>query len=287
MFDGTGRGSAAARARRVIGECGVIAVCGAALSLFALPQCAGAALITSADIFPTTGHEVGSGNGTLDFILMTESNGGAGNHAGSFNGDDANTALPTGAGRPTANATFITSMGELRSFYRLNFPDGSGGSTVHNMGMFIDINQVGPTSFLNLDDLRITVGYANFSPVNDTRNDPAGNDISSNVQNSTGTTWTGGTIASQLDASPKVLPLNNQGAGFADHLILTNIDPFANAYTDTTRVLFHWESSHHDDGGETIFLSGTFAPQDVASPEPGAIGVLAMSALLLARRRSV
>jgi hypothetical protein len=282
MFDESGRRSAAARARRRV----VAAACAAGLSLFALPQRAGAALITSADIFPTTGHEIGSGNGTLDFILMTESNGGAGNNAGSFNGDNANTALPTGVGRPTANATFITSMGELRTFYRTNFPDGAGGSTVHNMGMFIDINQVGQVSYLNLDDLRITVGYANFPVLADLRNDPAGNDITSSVQNSTGMTWTGGTVVSQLDASPKVLPLNNQGAGFADQLILTNIDPFSNAYTDTTRVLFHWESSHHDDGGETIFLSGTFAPQDVTFPEPGGVAALSVVAMLLARRRS-
>jgi hypothetical protein len=281
MFDGSGRRSAAARARRFIAS----AVCAAGLSLVALPRCATAAFITSADIIPTTGREVGSGNGTLDFILMTESNGGAGNHAGSFNGDDANTALPTGVGRPTANATFITSMGELRTFYRLNFPDGAGGSTVHNLGMFIDINQVGQVSYLNLDDLRIVVDYSNFSPAPDTRNDPAGNDITSSVQNSTGTTWTGGTIISQLDASPKVLPLNNQGAGFADQLILTNIDPFSNAYTDTTRVLFHWESSHHDDGGETIFLSGAFAPQDVSFPEPASLGLLALAAAMLLKRR--
>src|SRR5438874_12679704 len=89
----------------------------------ALPaMSARAAVITSSDIYATTGHETGSGNGTLDLILMTESAGGSQNTGGAFNGDDANTAMPTGNSRPTANSTYITSVGELRSFYRLNFP---------------------------------------------------------------------------------------------------------------------------------------------------------------------
>jgi hypothetical protein len=32
--------------------------------------------------------------------------------------------------------------------------------------------------------------------------------------------------------------------------------------------LFHWASSDHDDGGETVFLSGEFGPLDFVGPVP-------------------
>jgi hypothetical protein len=266
---------------------GAVSLCALATAFAALITAAPAraAFITNSDIFPTTGREVGSGNGTLDLILFTESAGGTHNTAGSFNGDDANTGMPTGANRPTAAESYITSIGEIRSFYRLNFPDGFGGSTVSNMGLFVDINQIGQVSHLNLDDLRVVIDYnANFTPASDGRNNPAASDISSASQNATKHSWTGGTVARSLDSSPKVLPLNNQGAGFADQLILTNVNPFDPAYSDNSRLLIHWESSNHDDGGETIFLSGAFAPQDIVTPEPASLASLAIGLLALKRR---
>jgi len=76
-----------------------------------------AGLITSNHIVPVPVGMVGSGNGTLDFIMLTESAGGSTNTSGPFNGDNANTQLPTGSGNTTANESFITSIGEIRAFY--------------------------------------------------------------------------------------------------------------------------------------------------------------------------
>src|SRR5262245_57448835 len=91
------------------------------------------AVITSSQIIAMPSNAVGSGNGTLDLILLTESSGGSSTIAGLFNGDDANTGMPTGNGNTTADESYITSMGELRAYYRLNFPDGNGGSTVNQI----------------------------------------------------------------------------------------------------------------------------------------------------------
>src|SRR2546429_617288 len=88
----------------------------AAVGVVGLGLTARAAVITSADIIPVPVGTVGSGNGTLDFILLTESSGGSTNVSGSFNGDNANTQMPTGNGNTTANESFITSIGEIRSF---------------------------------------------------------------------------------------------------------------------------------------------------------------------------
>ena len=245
---------------------------------------ASAALITDPDIVPIPDHATGSGNGTLDLILFTESSGGAGNSAGSFNGDNANTQMPTGSGQTTANESYITSMGEIRDFYRLNFPDGMGGSTVNQIVLFVDINETGGAQDITVDILDIVSDYtASFG---DARDNPAGNDIASNVQNGTNAGFSGGTLQANLDGS-KVLPYQNNGAGHADIAIFTGINPFSGSFSDSTRVLFHWASSIHDNGGETIFLSGEFAPQDLRVPEPAsaALAFVAVGLGLAARRR--
>src|SRR3954468_2978548 len=121
---------------RAVTLAGVIGVVGLAMT-------ARAAVITSGNIIPVPIGTVGSGNGTLDFILLTESSGGSQNSAGLFNGDNANTQMPTGSGNPTANESFITSIGELRSFFVLNFPNGSGGSTVNQLVVMVDVNETG------------------------------------------------------------------------------------------------------------------------------------------------
>src|SRR5262245_7152756 len=68
-------------------------------------------ILTDSSVIQIPENAVGSGNGTLDFILFTESSGGTGNSSGSFNGDNANTHLPTGSGHTTANESFVTSIG--------------------------------------------------------------------------------------------------------------------------------------------------------------------------------
>src|SRR4051812_26075403 len=117
-------------------------IVGIGVSNFA-PRPASAGIITSTNVVPVPVGTVGSGNGTLDFLLLTESSGGSTNSSGSFNGDNSNTDLPTGNGHTTASGSFITSFGEIRSFYRLNFPDGSGGSTVDQILVMVDVNETG------------------------------------------------------------------------------------------------------------------------------------------------
>jgi hypothetical protein len=114
-----------------------------------------AGVITSADIFAVPSATIGSGNGTLDFILLTESSGGSTNSQGSFNADNANTDMPTGSGKTTADESFITSFGELRDFFELNFPNGSGGSTVSEIVVMVDVNETGGPQSINLGTLDI------------------------------------------------------------------------------------------------------------------------------------
>src|SRR5262245_4801441 len=121
-----------------------------------------AGLITSNQIVPVPVGMVGSGNGTLDFILLTESSGGSQNNQGSFNGDNANTQMPTGSGNTTANESFITSIGELRAFFILNFPNGSGGSTVNQLVVMVDVNETGGPQSINLDGFDIVRNFTAF-----------------------------------------------------------------------------------------------------------------------------
>jgi len=241
-----------------------------------------AGLITDNHIVPIPHHIVGSGNGTLDFILLTESAGGSQNNAGGFNGDNANTHMPTGSMNVTANESFVTSIGELRAFYILNFPNGSGGSTVNQLVVMVDVNETGQPQQINLDEFTILRNFDPFSG-SDPRNAPFTNDITSAQQNATNDSFTGGTVLAQLDATPKVLAQNNTGAGFADHAIFTGINPFDPAFSDSDRIMLHWESSVHDNGGETVFISGTYGPQDFV-PEPASLAMLGLAGIFAARR---
>ncbi|MBC8106819.1 MAG: PEP-CTERM sorting domain-containing protein [Anaerolineae bacterium] len=225
---------------------------------------------------------VGSGNGTLDFLFFTESNGGAGNSSGPFNGDNANTQMPTGNGNTTSNESFITSIGELRAFYILNFPNGSGGSTVNQLVVMVDVNETGGPQTINLDTFDIIRNFTAFAG-SDPRNAPFSNDITSSQQNATNATFSGGTVLANLDSSQKVLAQVSVGAGHADQAIFTGINPFDAAYADSDRVLLHWVSSDHDNGGETVFVSGSIASQDFV-PEPASLGLLAAGGLLVSRR---
>ncbi len=229
-------------------------------------------LITSQDIVPLTNNLLGSGNGTLDLILLTESAGGAHNSAGAFNGDNANTDMPTGANGAIANGSYITSIGEIRAFYELNFPN----IPISEIVLFVDVNQITNGLTLSLDDLVIVTDYD--QTFGDSRDNPALNDITSAKQNATKAGFSGGVVRAELD-SPKPLPLVEQGAGWGDYAILTGVDPYDAAFADDTRIIFHWESSGHDDGGETIFLSGRYQ-----LPEPGSLGLLLMGITLVGRR---
>ena len=257
-----------------------------ALTLIGLGQLVGASTaqafstIDSTDIvdLPTI-LPVGSGNGLLNIIMFLEaSGGGVSENADSTNPpgvdlDDANTDLPTGGRVSTVNESWVTTMGELQDFYKYTFPNGSGGSLVNQIVIFVDVNETGPDNLFLLDTLDIITGYTNGAlpdPSGDV--DPsAQNAISPTTVNAAGVGASGGSLDAALGAgTPYTLHLVNQGAGHADQFILTGINPFD--YAANTKVLFHWRSHDHDDGGETIFLSGRFRAEDFCTQNCGGGG---------------
>jgi hypothetical protein len=228
-------------------------------------------VITDADIYATTGNDIEAGNGLLDFLFFDGSTTGEENFCDPFDGDDANTDMPHG-GATTVDECYITSVGELRGFYELCFTE----PYFHNIFLCIDLNEDGST-YINLNDLTVVVDYD--QAYGDLRDTPAVGDIDSDTQNLTDANFSGGTTVAWLDDSPKLLPLNEQGAGWADYFISLGIDPFDPSFTDDTRILFHWASTDHTDGAESIFISGTYIP------EPGSLSLLALAGLMLMRRR--
>jgi hypothetical protein len=283
----------------------VVAVSATVVALAVSP--AGADLITETDIIPVaTRHEVHAGNGLMDWILFNFGNGHGvnGNEIKEhglvvFNADDANTLMPVGTGNSSGNGpgngadtsvsqSYITSIGELREFYRLAFPDGEGGTAIDEIVLFVDLTETGqgqgnnPNDFITLTTLNIVVDYDDF-PGDDPRNDPYANDLDSDTQNSTGSDFTGGTTLASLDpaAAPLDLPVVAPGSGWADYIIHTGINPFDPSLSDDTRILFFWESTNHEGGGTDIFISGATVP------EPGAMALVVLGGvgMLLRRRR--
>ena len=225
----------------------------------------------------------GSGQGTLDLLLFTFSAGGSLNTQGSFNGDDANTDFSNGGG-PTADninsESYITSFGDLQNFYKLEFPDGLGGTTVNEIVVFVDINETGGLQDIILNRFEMVTGYT--IPSDATRQNPAANDITSAQQNSINTTWQSGNgtrIAKLASDAPYSLAQVATGTGRADYFILTGINPFA--YPSTDRLLFYWHNNGSNSGGEDVFLSGKYRAENLCTisgrpcvplpPPPGVI----------------
>jgi hypothetical protein len=241
-------------------------------------------IISDSDIVATTGNEVASGNGQLDLKLFADSSANISNEYNGFNGDNANTDTP-GGGVSTMAEAYITSIGDLRDFYRWTFPDDNGGSTLDSMWLFIDLNQT-PGLDVTIEALSVIIDYDH--PYGDSRDDPWTNDVLTDLQTSTTDGWAwdlgepspiGGTVYSTIDTS-KLLPLNSQGAGWADYGIKLGINPFDPVFTDDTPILFYWASGGHDDGGETMFFSGSYA----STPEPATLLLVGLGALCLRRK---
>lgn len=254
--------------------------------MMAASPCQGVYIITDDDFLTLADNEIGSGNGTLDYVFFLDAGGGgvADNTKPSiiWDGDDANTDMPTGAPGGTAQESFVTSIGEIRDFYEMEFPDGMGGSTITEIALFVDLNQTGSNPDLLLNNLVVVIDYLDGLgvPFGDDRDDPWTFNVTPDLQNMTETDFTG-TVLSQLGA-PKLLALNEQGAGFGDYAIALGINPFNPAFSDDTRILVFWDSQLHTDGGETVFLSGSYG----IVPEPGTVLLAGFGALLVLIRRA-
>jgi hypothetical protein len=237
-----------------------------------------AVLIQTADIVAIPSGVTGSGNGTLDLRMFTFSGSEIPNTAGSFNGDNGNNTLPNSGGAEDTFAfveSYATTAGELKAYYNLNFLSGS----IHEIVLFLDLNETGETGKLNNTLAKLDVVK---NPASMTGNpDPLG-DVSSSEQAAINQVYTGGTTIANLSPEPADnLPINAQGAGFADYAIFTGIDPFS--LNDNDVLLFNVSMSTLNNGAEEIFLSGLYAPTDV--PEPATMCLLALGGLLMRKRR--
>ena len=252
----------------------LIAVAGAMILL-----CGGnakAALIQTADIIAIPANVTGSGNGTLDLRMFTFSGSEIQNTSGSFNGDNGNNNLPQGGGTDTFSfaESYVTTAGELKAYYILNFPTVS----IHEIVLFLDLSETGggiPNNTLAMLDVVLNPTSVQGNPA------PLG-DVSSAVQAAINQVYTDGTTIANLNPQPAAnLPVNSQGAGWADYAIFTGIDPFG--LNDSDVLLFNISMNTLNDGAEEIFLSGTYAPSDV--PEPATICLLGLGVLGLLKKR--
>lgn len=216
-----------------------------------------AAIITSSEIISTpkaSDFGTGSGNGTLDLRLFTFSGSEIQNDSGSFDGDNGNNTLPQGSGADIEFfvESYVTTAGDLKAYYDLNFPVNS----IDELVIFFDVNETGTGTLINnltLFDIILNPTTITGAP------DPTG-DVTSDEQAAINQGYTGGSIIANLDSS-KNLATNEQGAGFADYAIFTGINPFL--LNDNDVLLFNISMDTLNNGAEEYFLDGTFSGDDV------------------------
>jgi PEP-CTERM motif-containing protein len=237
------------------------------LSVLATPA-AQATTIGASQIVAIPAGVTGSGNGTLDLRMATFSGSEITNTAGSFNFDNGNNTLPQGGGADTSSfaESYVITAGELQSYYNLNF--GATGAGQVQLVLFLDLNETGGGQANNT--LAVLDIFLNPATIQGSPN-PSG-DVTSAQQAAINQVFTGGTLLAELSPEPAAnIPVNNQGAGFADYAIATGIDPFALNASDV--VLFNFSMNTLNNGAEEFFLSGTFAGSDIPDlppiPEPG------------------
>ena len=234
-----------------------------------------AVLIQTADIVAIPSGVTGSGNGTLDLRMFTFSGSEIQNTAGSFNGDNGNNTLPQGGGASAFVESYATTAGELKAYYDLNFGPGS----INEIVLFLDLNETGTTGELTNTLAKLDVV---INPASITGSPNPLNDVLSSEQAAINQGYTGGTTIANLNPQPAAnLPVNSQGAGFADYAIFTGIDPFS--LNDSDVLLFNVSMSTLNNGAEEIFLSGMYAPSDI--PEPATMALMALGGLLLRRKK--
>ena len=220
--------------------------------------------ISEADILAIPAGVTGSGNGTLDLKLFVDSQNEVDNSSGAFDGDNANTDVSVGGGGSSGfyDESYVTTAGELKNFYDLNF----GPNVIDEIVLFLDLNETGgeaDTNSLNVMDVVLNPETIQGDP------NPSG-DVLSSEQNAINQVYTlgSGSLIASLDptTAPYNLPVNSQGAGFADYAIFTGIDPYS--LLDSAVLLFNQSISLLNNGGETKFLSGTFSGSDIENPTP-------------------
>jgi hypothetical protein len=227
---------------------------------------------------------VGSGNGTLDLRMGSFSGSEIDNSGGGFDGDNGNNTLSQGGGGDNSfDESYVTTAGELQEYYTLNFGVTTTGEI--ELVVFLDLNETGggqPTNTFETLDIIL-------NPVTIQGNPDASGDVTSAQQAAIDQIFTGGTTIAWLNPEPaENIPVNSQGAGFADYAISTGIDPFSLNASDV--LLFNFSMELLNNGAEELFLSGEFSGTDVGLPpipEPSTALLLAsgLGALALGRRR--
>jgi len=255
----------------------VVSICFLVMAMGLAQKTVHASIIDTASIVALPSGMTGSGNGTLDLRMFTSSGSEIQNTAGSFIGDNGNNNLPHSGGADVSlfDESYVTTAGELKDYYNLNFPPGS----VNEIVLFLDLNETGggePNNTLVKLDIVL-------NPTSIQGNPNALGDVSSDEQAAIGQTYTGGTTIANLSPEPAAnLPVNNQGAGWADYGIFTGINPFV--LDDNDVLLFNVSMDTLNNGSDEIFLSGTFSGGDIV-PEPATLILIAGGLPLLLNRK--